>query len=267
MRYTSLVLVQRFFPVLLLVAEFVALYAMTAVVSAFVPAPAAVSPVEYTTATTTPREVRLVVVSSQSLEVEPLAERAVALPVNQRTEVSSAAEVSEMVQEKGVAPKVPFYSQFTDITSPQWQKVGCGIASLAMLIDYYTDESVSVDALLARGLAAGAYLDDAGWIHAGLIALAQKYQLDGESVSGFPSMDRAFAALVAELERGPVIASVHYTFEPTNPIPHLVIITGVRDGRVFYNDPAETTGGHSLSEAKFKRAWKQRYITIRPVSR
>jgi ABC-type bacteriocin/lantibiotic exporter with double-glycine peptidase domain len=58
---------------------------------------------------------------------------------------------------------------------------------------------------------------------------------------------------------------VHYTFEPTNPIPHLVVITGVQDGMVHYNDPAEEFGGGTLSVEKFKAAWKQKYIVIRPV--
>jgi len=60
---------------------------------------------------------------------------------------------------------VPFYSQFKDITDPTWQKVGCGIASLAMLIDYYKP-AVSVDSLLTEGITTGAYITSAGWSHA-----------------------------------------------------------------------------------------------------
>lgn len=161
---------------------------------------------------------------------------------------------------------VPFYSQFADISSPSWQKVGCGIASLAMLIDFYSDDIESVDELLNRGLSAGAFLRDAGWIHQGLINLASKYDLTGESVSlSLLSLDDAFSELEKVLSEGPVMASVHYTFESTNPIPHLVVINGVKDGKVFYNDPAETNGGGSLSVEKFKQAWKKRYIEIRPV--
>lgn len=162
---------------------------------------------------------------------------------------------------------VPFYSQFSDISSPSWQKVGCGIASLAMLISYYEDEPVSVNGLLEKGISAGAYLDSAGWIHSGLINLSHEYGLDGESRSlADLSMDDAFTALEKELKAGPVMASVHYTFEPTNPIPHLVVVNGVKDGQVFYNDPAEKVGGGSLSIDKFEKAWKKRYIAIRPIS-
>jgi len=57
--------------------------------------------------------------------------------------------------------------------------------------------------------------------------------------------------------------SVHYTFKPTNPIPHLVIVTGVEDGKVYYNDPAEKSGNGSISIEQFQSAWKKRYIAIR----
>lgn len=179
----------------------------------------------------------------------------------------SSSEVSKKKQAaEAKVPTVPFYSQFTDISSPSWQKVGCGIASLSMIIDYYTDEKVSVDTLLDRGIKAGAYISSAGWSHTGLIALSQLYGLSGESVSlADLSMENAFNILEKELQDGPVIASVHYTFEPTNPIPHLVVIDGVKDNKVYYNDPAEKVGSGAISIDKFKGAWKKRYISIRPI--
>lgn len=164
------------------------------------------------------------------------------------------------------ATEVPFYSQFTDITKPGWQKIGCGIASVAMLIDYYSDENINVDALLDRGIANNAYLTDAGWIHSGLIGLARSYGLDGQSMSlAHLSKDAALAELERVLAAGPVMASVHYTFEPTNPIPHLVVINHIKDGTVYYNDPAEQAGNGTLTTEQFQRGWKQRYIVIRPV--
>jgi predicted double-glycine peptidase len=78
-------------------------------------------------------------------------------------------------------------------------------------------------------------------------------------------MSDAFAALEDATAVGPVMTSVHYTFEPTNPIPHLVVVSSINDGLVYYNDPAEPNGGGSISIAQFQSAWKKRYITIRPV--
>ena len=187
---------------------------------------------------------------------------------------SLTPKISKIIKEKNQTlareTSVPFYSQFTDITSPSRQKIGCGVASLAMLIELYQpDEKVSVDDLFEDGLKAGAYLDNAGWIHAGLINLSHKYGLDGQSYDlAGKSSDLAFNKLKTVLDDGPVMASVHYTFEPTNPIPHLVVINSVSDdgNTVFYNDPAETSGNNSISKEKFIKAWKKRYIEIRPIT-
>lgn len=157
---------------------------------------------------------------------------------------------------------VPFYSQLTDITAPSWKKVGCGITSLAMLIEYYYPNKIeSVDTLLSEGIAAGAYDDAVGWSYSGLIGVAKKYGLSGSTHDYKGStMEIAFAALLRDLDEGPIMASVHYTFQPTNPIPHLVIVNGITNGRVYYNDPATNTGGESISVEQFKSAWKKRYV-------
>lgn len=162
--------------------------------------------------------------------------------------------------------KVPFYSQFTDISSAEWRKVGCGIASVAMIIDYYSQEDVLVDDLLKKGIAAGAFSSDVGWTHQGLINLSKPYGLKGLSreMSAL-SMQDAFSELEKVLAKGPVMVSVHYTFDPKNPIPHLVVIDGIKDGKVFYNDPAEAEGGGSISITKFQSSWKKRYIEISPA--
>lgn len=179
---------------------------------------------------------------------------------------AAAMADTERVVTHTTGREVPFYSQFTDISDPAWQGVGCGIASIAMLINYYTGQSQDLDTLLADGRAAGAFLEHAGWTHAGLLELARPSGLTGQSIS---LQDRSEAAALAELKRvlaeGPVMASVYYTFEEFNPIPHLVVITDAVDGYIYYNDPAEPTGNGRLSEADFSRGWKERYILVRPM--
>ncbi|MCA9355479.1 C39 family peptidase [Candidatus Kaiserbacteria bacterium] len=192
------------------------------------------------------------------------------VPENSRPLKADARDIgssgaNSQTKTKTKVHKVPFFSQFTDITPVEWRKVGCGIASVAMLIDFYKPGEVSIDALLQDGIKAGVFLSDAGWTHAGLIALSNKFGLTGESHSlADLGMESAFDELEDTLEEGPVMASVHYTFDPNNPIPHLVVVNGVSDGKVFYNDPAEDNGGGALSIAKFKSAWKKRFIEIRP---
>jgi predicted double-glycine peptidase len=163
-------------------------------------------------------------------------------------------------------PIVPFFSQFTDISAPEWKKVGCGIASLAMLIEYYEPGKVSVDTLLKEGINADAYLSSAGWTYAGLIGISKKYGLSGTTHDlGGMSIGGAFSELETALKEGPVMVSVHYTFDPQNPIPHLVIANGIDGDTLYYNDPAEKSGNGSVSVMQFKKAWKQRYIEIRPT--
>jgi hypothetical protein len=134
-----------------------------------------------------------------------------------------------------------------------------------MLIGYHTGSPMDVDTLLATGIAADAFLPTAGWTHAGLIDLARPYGLTGASQSlAHLSADKALATLRTVVATAPVMASVHYTFEPTNPIPHLVVVTGIDDTSVYYNDPAEPAGEGVITIEKFQRAWKQRYISIQP---
>lgn len=163
-------------------------------------------------------------------------------------------------------PQVPFYSQFSDITAPTWQKVGCGVTSLAMVIDYYMPDAVSVNTLLKQGIAAKAYLPSAGWTYAGLISLSKKYGLDGESYSlASLSSLSALEQFKTYVQSGPVIASIHYKFDPKSPIPHLVVIDAIVNDVVYYNDPAAKTGEKTISTSDFLKGWKKRFIVIRPT--
>jgi len=166
----------------------------------------------------------------------------------------------------GIA-NVPFYSQFTDIESAKWQKVGCGVTSLAMIIDYYKPDAVSVETLLTRGIASGAYDQSAGWSHQGLISLSKKYGLDGSSydLSG-SGMTSAFGKLTAQVKKGPVIVSVHYKFDPKSTIPHLVVVDGISGDTVYYNDPASKSGQKHISVSSFQAGWKKKYIVVRPTA-
>ena len=164
-----------------------------------------------------------------------------------------------------VESEVPFFSQFNDISSPEWKKIGCGIASLGMIIEYYNHDNISIDKLLNEGISSGAYLNGAGWIHQGLINLSNQYGLEGKTVSfSSDTNEVAFSKFKNILEEGPVIVSVHYTFDPQNPIPHLVVINKIDGDKVYYTDPAETSGGKTISTEKFLSSWKKRLIVIRP---
>ena len=220
---------------------------------------------------TAPASTKLVIENSPEYLINLTAERKLISigkskdTVRQASPVAKKSSTKKLTLNKNTkAVIVPFYSQFRDITSTDWQKVGCGIASVAMIIGYYDRSTISVEELLQDGITSGAFNDNVGWSHQGLIDLAKKYKLNGQSYSlAADTLDTAFTKLEAVLENGPVMASVHYTFEPTNPIPHLVVVNSVKNGQVYYNDPAEKSPNGHITIDKFKQAWKKRYIEIR----
>jgi len=165
-------------------------------------------------------------------------------------------------------PDVPFYSQFADITIQEWQKKGCGVASLAMVINYYKPGTVSVNTLLTQGIASGAYDQNAGWVHKGLVQLTKKYGLDGATYDlSKSSNSNAFTQFKKLLADGPIIVSVHYKFDPKSTIPHLVVIDGIDNDTVYYNDPSSNAGEKQISVANFQKSWKKRFIVIKPIKK
>ncbi len=133
------------------------------------------------------------------------------------------------------------------------------------MINFYEPNAISVNTLLKQGIAAGAYDQNAGWIYQGLIHLAQKYGLGGNYYD-LSKMDAktAFDRFKNYLKDGPVILSVHYKFDPKSAIPHLVVIDGITNNVVYYNDPAAKAGEKQISIANFLKGWKRKVITIRP---
>lgn len=199
----------------------------------------------------------------------PEAPEQVSTPTPVGTVESDEAAITASAREaaRGATPirTVPFFSQFADIDDPAWRKVACGVASLAMIVEYHYEGTTDANRELAAGISANAYTDN-GWSHRGLIELAERHNLRGESVSlAHLSREAAVAALTKAVTDNPVMVSVHYTFEPTNPIPHLVVVTDIRDGYVHYNDPAEPAGGGFITTERFAAAWKQRYIAFTPL--
>lgn len=166
-----------------------------------------------------------------------------------------------------VIPTVPFFSQFKDIDSPKWQKAGCGITSLAMMIEYYKPDTVDVNTLLQEGLDDDAFSSKAGgWTYAGLIEVAEKYGLTGSSYDYMSDGSKvALAELRKSLSDGPVIASIHYKFQPNNKISHLIVVNGIDGDKVYYNDPAAPEGQLSVSLKTFLGAWKKRFVVVRPA--
>jgi uncharacterized protein YvpB len=159
---------------------------------------------------------------------------------------------------------VPFYSQFQDIPRVEWQKKGCGIASLAMAIEFYKPNSVAIMQLLAEAIEAGAYQPGVGWKHKQLSSLVENYGLEGKNYDFSKTGNlAAFDRFKYFLSEGPVIVSIHNKFNPKATLGHIVVVTGMDNGFIHYHDPAGMKVEKKISTAGFLKGWKRRFIVVR----
>lgn len=159
---------------------------------------------------------------------------------------------------------VPLFSQISDISSVAWKQKGCGVADVAMIVEFYKPKTTSVQEVLEEGLKSGAYVKNVGWSHSGLASLAVKYGLVGKTVDLSKSTSlTALDQFKDIVEEGPVIASIHRGFNPKSPYGHLIVVTGFDDKLVYYNDPGKREGIRTVAIADFTKGWKKRLIVIR----
>jgi hypothetical protein len=175
---------------------------------------------------------------------------------------------------------VPFLSQYSDLGDHEWRARGCGITALKMVMDFWHAQNsqyqtVGLDDLLRRGIASGAYLEGIGWRHRGLVELAQNFGYGGFNVDYAPqspnpkSATEAWAMACKELAHGPVMVSVFSRLDPTRGGGHIVVVAGVENDLVAFNDPEELVereGRRLIAVEKFLPAFKRRYIVIRPAA-
>ncbi|MFA6257927.1 MAG: C39 family peptidase [Candidatus Paceibacterota bacterium] len=159
---------------------------------------------------------------------------------------------------------VPLYSQISDISSVAWQQKGCGVADVAMIVEFYKPNTTSVQKVLEQALKGGAYVKNVGWSHQGLASLAVKYGLVGKTVdlSKFKN-ETALSQFKNTVKEGPVIASIRRGFNPKSPFGHLIVVTGFDDKLVYYNDPGKRDGIRTVPISDFMKGWKKRLIVIR----
>jgi uncharacterized protein YvpB len=138
-----------------------------------------------------------------------------------------------------------------------------------MLTDFYKPDIASVQTLLERGIASGAFVKGAGWTHEGLADLVKKYGLVGTTYELASSKnDEAFSKFKNVLNDGPVIVSIHRNFDSKNSNGHIVVVTGLDNDFVYYNDPGKRDGKKKISLDNFKNGWKRSFIVVRqPVAK
>lgn len=172
---------------------------------------------------------------------------------------------------------VPFVSQYEGITDPAWRWRGCGIVALHMVMRFWHSRNPlraapSVEALLGRGIEIGAYREGIGWTHRGLVDVARQFGYDGFNADHAPnsptpkSAEEVWQLISDALREGPVLASVYHYLDPTHGGGHIIVITGVEDDLVSFNDPEEVNeneGKKFIARSRFLQGFKNRFIVIR----
>lgn len=148
---------------------------------------------------------------------------------------------------------VPYYYQFADVTSKEWQPRACGIVCLKILLESRRIEAPSLDEMIVHGLAIGAY-GESGWKHDGLIALALKYEAkltraewrQSDTRTSEELNEEGIQFLISELraERAVIVSAIKKFQEPKKF--HMVVLVGLeeKEGKVtgFYYHDSEAQG-------------------------
>lgn len=171
---------------------------------------------------------------------------------------------------------VPFYSQrldhsnflaegFSSLSEANyWSERICGLACFRMVLGAFRpSQSVNLKQLLDRGLEIGAYDEDKGWLHQGLVRMANDYRLPARR----QSIGRYLGRIAQNLAAGNlVIASVSVGFAKGSG-GHLVVIFGatVKDGKVIElevhhpsSDPSYQWPNYRVNAEKFLEAFHKR---------
>jgi len=155
-------------------------------------------------------------------------------------------------------------SQHLDFKKDEYKIKGCGIACLGMFLG----SDVNLDELFQRGVDTGAYAPGIGWRHAELAQLGHRF--------GFLRSQNYDLAALSDIEarreledalgEGPVIASVHTRYNPSQSEGHLVVLLSLTNETAEVMDPAaiqrEAIRQH-ISKEQFLASWKKRFIVIR----
>lgn len=166
---------------------------------------------------------------------------------------------------------VPAYSQFLDVSSPVWKRKACGAVSLKMVLDYLRPNSISISEIIKRGrrknaFRLAAYIPNVGWAHKGLASLAEEFGFKGKNYDwSKKTPDAAYSLLLKKLQKRPIIASIYRNLKPGSS-GHLVLLTGIKGNRIYYNDPDSKTRRGIKKTAtlnKFLKGWKKRVVEIK----
>ncbi len=172
-------------------------------------------------------------------------------------------------EEDGSRLRVPYRTQF-DGSTFEWGN--CGVAAIAMAMEYYGQPWSTHDLRLAINAMTGNWATKAGvdWRYLKLALERRGFATDGpyDRRGGYWSW--TLEELLAETARGrPALLLVRYRWLPGHeaagwPGDHYILFLGLtRDGRVLYHDPGfrgEVGAYLTIDRAAFERAWSRTWI-------
>lgn len=166
---------------------------------------------------------------------------------------------------------VPYYSQFAEITDPEWQNRACGMACLKMVLDFHGVQTPSLYDMVLKGNAAGGYVPS-GWLHDYSLGLARSYGFEAERHEKM-DVDASLTEFRERLVRGePVIVSVFRNFSEKTKF-HQIVLVGFeeKDGTLsgfYFHDPdapdTESRKGLFVPLQTFVENWRKMAIFIGP---
>ncbi len=164
--------------------------------------------------------------------------------------------------------KLTSFSQFLDIKEKKWQNKSCGVVSFSMLVNFLADKkAVKPNEVLKKVLEfEGAYIEKIGWTHKTFVGGAKSFGFSAKAYDFFEKTDDfAFGKLLKFLEKAPVMVSIYKDLNPKNS-GHLVVVSGIKNGKVQYYDPDSKIRKEVKREIdiySFIKGWKRRFIVIK----
>lgn len=171
---------------------------------------------------------------------------------------------------------VPYYSQYKEVSDPDWQSRACALACLKMALDFEASNFGTIiptlDELIQEGINIKAF-GKAGWIHNGIVSLSYNHGVPAHREE-FRSKNNKFAKHLAtagcakfleRLKEGKTsTVSVEADFKDGGEF-HQVLLVGHEDGNFLYHEPGakdETGAFRQVGEETFLRHWRHLAIFI-----
>lgn len=189
---------------------------------------------------------------------------------------------------------VPYYSQKEEEVMLKYGRKGCVLTALRMVLAYY-GRVINFEQLCDKANQIGAYTEEQGWIHSGLVTIARDFGLKGfrinfsqlndqdldnvgpilanegsssEEIKEFKknfyfAKEQGRLAVIDQFleEKIPVIASMEKSYSNTLAT-HAVVIKGLEDDKYILNDPWDFGQNYSIEKSKFDEGWTKRAIII-----